>query len=122
MAAICPPDSVERQIRYCDTTIKKNREVSITAHGYRLQQLNKMQVFLPTLKMRKGSPADLQAMDKEVNELSMCSRLVTSLPLTLSSAYIASKGSSFFPANYNKAVSDLELLKKSQDRTEGLLK
>ena len=33
MAAICPPDSAERQNRYCDTTIKKNKEVSIAAHG-----------------------------------------------------------------------------------------
>ena len=39
MAAICPADSAERQIRYCDTTIKKNKEVSIAAHGYWLQQL-----------------------------------------------------------------------------------
>ncbi len=79
MAAICPPDSAERQIRYCDTTIKKNKEVSIAAHGYRLQQLNNMQIFLPTLKMQKGSPAGLVAMDKKVNELTMCSRLVASL-------------------------------------------
>ena len=122
MAAICPPDSAERQIRYCDTTIKKNKEVSIAAHGYRLQQLNNMQIFLPTLKMQKGSPAGLVAMDKKVNELSMCSRLVASLPLSLSSAYIASKGSSFFPTNYNEVVADIELLEKSQDRTEGLLK
>ena len=122
MAAICPPDSAERQIRYCDTTIKKNKEVSIAAHGYQLQQLNKMQVFLPTLKMQKGSPAGLVAMDKKVNELTMCSRLVASLPLSLSSAYIASKGSSFFPTNYNEVVADIELLEKSHDRTEGLLK
>ena len=122
MAAICPPDSAERQIRYCDTTIKKNKEVSIAAHGYQLQQLNKMQVFLPTLTMQKESPAGLVVMDKEVNELAMCSRLVASLPLSLSSAYIASKGSSFFPTNYNEVVADIELLEKSQDRTKGLLK
>ena len=62
-------------------------------------------------------------MDQPVNKLSMCSRLVAwSLLLMLSSAYIASKGSSFFPTNYNEVVSDLKLLEKSQNRTEGLLK
>ena len=33
MAAVCPVDSVERQICYCNTTIKKSKEASIAAHS-----------------------------------------------------------------------------------------
>ena len=58
MAVICPPDSAEHQICYCDTTIKKNKnkEVFIAAHGYRLNQLKNTSVS-PNAENAKGKPS-----------------------------------------------------------------
>ena len=42
IATICPANSADRQICYCDNTIKMSKELAITTHRFWLQQLSKM--------------------------------------------------------------------------------
>lgn len=122
MACVCPEDAAERQTRYNDTTIKKPKNVLIYAHGHRLNEMNLIQKYLPCLKNKKGAPADLPRMDKPKTELEMCNRLVSTLPLSLSTQYFASKGVNHFPIDYEKLMGDIELIEKSAERQESLFK
>ena len=57
-----------------------------------------MQPYLPTLKMKKGSPDELPRGDVKKSELEMmCNHLIGALPLSLSASYFASKGAEHFP-------------------------
>ena len=72
--------------------------------------MNAMIQYLPCLKHIKGLPADMPTMNKKFSELEMCTNLITSLPMKMSTAYYASKGQ-HFPTNFKKLKEDLTLIK-----------
>ena len=107
-------DAAERHRRYLSTTIKVPWPKVKVAQGIaRCVVLNDLTKYLPTLKSQEGSPASLPRLDKPYSELEMCTFVLSALPMSLSTAYWASKGV-HFPTCLKKLQQDLELVETQQ--------
>ena len=77
--------------------------------------------YLPCLKHVEGSPTDMLTMNKPFSELEMCTILITTLPLRMSTAYYASKGQ-HFPQDMKKLEEDLILVEAQVQRQDKIMR
>ena len=120
MLLVCDQDAAERVKRYMTTNIRKADVVSIVQLCSRLQDMNAMIQYLPCLKNSLGSPADMPTMNKKFSELEMCTNLISTLPMKMSTAYYASKGK-HFPTDFKKLEEDLILTEAQVQRQDKLI-
>ena len=121
MLLVCTQDAAERTKRYMSTTIKLQDPVTIVQHVSRLTSMNQMIKYLPCLKHVEGSPTDMPTMNKPFSELEMCTILITTLPLRMSTAYYASKGQ-HFPQDMKKLEEDLILVEAQVQRQDKIMR
>lgn len=120
MLLVCTQDAAEKMKRYMTTTVRLADVVNIVQQVSRLEAMNIMIPYLPCLKHMEGSPADLPTMNSQFSELEMCTNLISTLPLKMSTAYYASKGQ-HFPTSIKKLEEDLILVEAQVQRQDKMI-
>ena len=118
--SVSTQDAAERHKRYVSTTVKKADNVTIVQLFARLIQLNDMTKYLPCLKHVEDSPDDLPKMNVPFTELEMCTNVIASLPLSISTGYYAQKGM-HFPTKLTQLKEDLIRVTASVQRHDKMI-
>ena len=121
MLLVCTQDAAERIKRYMTTTVRLADVVKIVQQVSRLESMNQMIKYLPCLKHMEGSPADMPTMNKPFSELEMCTNLIATLPMKMSTAYYASNGQ-YFPVSMKKLEEDLILVEAQVQRQDKIMR
>ena len=120
MLLVCKQDAAERVKGYMTSNIRLADAVTIVQLCSPLQDMNAMIQYLPCLKHSEGSPADMPTMNKKFSELEMCTNLISTLSMKMSTAYYASKGQ-HFPTNFKKLEEDLILTEAQVQRQDNMI-
>lgn len=120
MLLVCTQDAAEKMKRYMTTTVRLADVVKIVQQVSRLEAMNLMIPYLPCLKHMEGSPAGLPTMNTSFSELEMCTNLISTLPMKMSTAYYASKGQ-HFPTSMKKLEEDLILVEAQVQRQDKMI-
>ena len=102
------------------TTIRLADAVTIMQQCSRLEDMNAMIQYLPCLKHREGSPVKMPTMNKLSSELEMCTNLIATLSMKMSTMYYASKGQ-HFPTDFKNLEEDLILVEAQVQRQEKII-
>ena len=120
MLLVCTQDAAEKMKRYMTTTVRLADVVKIVQQVSRLENMNQMIKYLPCLKHMEGSPDNLPTMNSQFSELEMCTNLIATLPMKMSTAYYASKGQ-HFPTSMKKLEEDLILTEAQVQRQDKMI-
>ena len=118
MLWVCTQDAAERLKRYMLTTVRLADGVDVVQLFSRMDAMNRAIPYLPCLKHMKDAPADMPTMNQKFSELEMCTNVISTLPLKMSTVYYSSKGQ-HFPQDIKKLEEDLILVEgqvKRQDK------
>ena len=118
MLWVCTQDATKRLKRYMLTTVRLAEDVDIVQLFSRMDVMNRAIPYLPCLKHMKDAPTNMPTMNKKISELEMCTNVISTLPLKMSTVYYSSKGQ-HFPQDIKKLEEDLILVKgqvKRQDK------
>ena len=118
--SVSTQDSVERHKHCISTTIKKADIVTIVQLLSHLTVLNEMTRYLPCLKHIENLPSDLKKMNVPFTKLKMCTNVIASLPLLISTWYYAQKGM-HFPTKLNTLKEDLICITLSVQRHDKMI-
>lgn len=121
MLWMCTKDATKHNKRYMSTTVKiPSPKVSIQHSIDRLDKLNDMFSYYPSLKSIKASPASLPSMDKQFSKLKMCTRVLSALPASIVLVYYYAYKGQHFPVDLKRLKKDLMLV-KTQERCQSQL-
>ena len=105
------PNAAERHRDYLSAQIKMPfRGYNYRAFSARVLQLNKYCKYLPCLKDKEGSPANLKRAKVPFDDIKLSMIMLCAVPNSLSQAYWAKMGVGHFPTSVKEVVKELLLL------------